>query len=92
MSTTECAIIENKCLARGAIIMQKLVMENAKSYASRVIDALGGTTSVAKEIDSPKSTVHSWRVNGIPSSRLSHLKLLAWSKRIDLPEQDIGNE
>lgn len=52
-------------------------MEMNPSYANRAIDALGGTSAVAKLIDAPVSTVHSWRKIGIPGSRLAHLKLVA---------------
>lgn len=45
--------------------------------ADDLIDALGGTTAVARLTDAPLSTVHSWRKNGIPRSRLAHLKLAA---------------
>lgn len=55
------------------------VMDNA---ASKIIDALGGTTAVAKMTEAPVSTVHSWRKNGIPASRLAHLKLVAQAKNL----------
>lgn len=55
------------------------------TYADQMIDALGGTTEVARAIEAPTSTVHSWRKNGIPSSRLAHLRLLAEVKGIELP-------
>ena len=42
-----------------------------------IIDALGGTTAVSRKAETPLSTVHSWRKNGIPASRLAHLKLIA---------------
>lgn len=45
--------------------------------ADQLIDALGGTTAVARMTEAPVSTVHSWRKNGIPRSRLSHLRLVA---------------
>ncbi|WP_447727252.1 carph-isopro domain-containing protein [Sphingomonas koreensis] len=48
-----------------------------ETVADRIIDALGGTTAVSRKTDTPPSTVHSWRKNGIPRSRLSHLKLVA---------------
>lgn len=51
-------------------------MSNAEQ-ANAVIEALGGTTAVAKMICAPVSTVHSWRKIGIPASRLAHLKLAA---------------
>lgn len=50
--------------------------------ASRLIDALGGTTAVARLVESPTSTVHSWRKNGIPNSRLHHLRLAAKAKKL----------
>jgi hypothetical protein len=57
-----------------------------QTYADQVIDALGGTTKVATDIEAPTSTVHSWRKIGIPSSRLAHLRLLAKERGIELPE------
>lgn len=45
--------------------------------ASKLIDAFGGTSATAKLAGLPISTVHSWRKNGIPQSRLSHLRLVA---------------
>lgn len=48
-----------------------------KTEADLIIDGLGGSTAVARMMDAPLSTVHSWRKNGIPRSRLAHLKLLA---------------
>jgi hypothetical protein len=50
-----------------------LRMDNA---TDTLIDALGGTTAVANGIHSPVSTVHSWRKNGIPLSRLAHMRLV----------------
>lgn len=47
------------------------------NIASKVIDALGGTSAVARMIEAPVTTVHSWRKIGIPTSRLAHLKLAA---------------
>ncbi|MEG3086149.1 carph-isopro domain-containing protein [Sphingomonas sp. PB4P5] len=47
------------------------------SIANQIIDALGGTTAVSRMTDAPLSTVHSWRKNGIPRSRLAHLRLVA---------------
>lgn len=44
---------------------------------NEIIDGLGGTTAVARLLSAPSSTVHSWRKNGIPPSRLAHLKLAA---------------
>lgn len=57
-----------------------------QTYASRVIDALGGTTAVAIATEAPTSTVHSWRSIGIPPSRLAHLRLIAQQKGINLPD------
>jgi hypothetical protein len=47
------------------------------SEANRIIDALGGTTAVSRLLEIPLSTVHSWRSNGVPPSRMAHLKLAA---------------
>lgn len=52
------------------------------SVADRIIDALGGTTAVSRKAETPLSTVHSWRKNGIPQSRLAHLKLIASAEAI----------
>ncbi|MFN3943916.1 MAG: carph-isopro domain-containing protein [Allosphingosinicella sp.] len=46
--------------------------------------ALGGTTAVARLIHAPVSTVHSWKRNGIPASRLAHLKLAARDAGIEI--------
>ena len=56
------------------------------TYADQVIDALGGTTEVSRLIEAPTSTVHSWRTIGIPKSRMAHLRLLASTKGLTLPE------
>lgn len=58
--------------------------------ADMIIDALGGTTAVARLISAPLSTVHSWRRIGIPASRLAHLKLAAHAagKVVHWPESD----
>lgn len=52
-------------------------MRAMPTQADCIIDALGGTTAVARLTETPLSTVHSWRRNGIPASRLAHLKLAA---------------
>jgi hypothetical protein len=56
------------------------------TYADMVIDALGGTSAVARETEAPSSTVHSWRKMGITASRMAHLRLLAQVKGIELPD------
>ena len=45
--------------------------------ANHIIDALGGTSATARKAEAPTSTVHSWRQNGIPKSRLAHLRMIA---------------
>ena len=45
------------------------------------IDALGGTTSVAKLCECHPQAVSLWRTHGIPRYRVLHLRLL----RPDLP-------
>lgn len=59
-----------------------------ETIADKIIDKLGGTSAVAKLTEAPVSTVHSWRKNGIPPSRLAHLKLAAHvaGKPIDVDE------
>lgn len=53
-----------------------------------VIDGLGGTTAVARLVHAPVSTVHSWRVNGIPKSRMAHLRLAAGAEGLEWPVAD----
>lgn len=65
-------------------------MNNPKTYADAVIDALGGTSKVASLIEAPVSTVHSWRRIGIPPSRLAHLKLLAQVEGKELPPEMVA--
>lgn len=57
-----------------------------KTEADLVIDHLGGTSAVAVLIKTSPSTVHSWRKNGIPESRLDHMRLA--SKETDKPLPD----
>ena len=47
-----------------------------ETQANRIIDALGGTSAVSRLTETPPSTVHSWRKNGIPRSRFAHLRLV----------------
>lgn len=54
--------------------------------AEKVLHHLGGTSAVAKLIEAPVSTVHSWRTIGIPASRLAHLRLVAAAEGKPLPE------
>ena len=55
------------------------------THATAIIDGLGGTTAVAKMIEAPVSTVHSWRTIGIPQSRLAHLRLVARVRGLSFP-------
>jgi len=57
-----------------------------QTEADIVIDHLGGTSAVAKLIEAPVSTVHSWRAIGIPSSRMAHLRLAAKATGRPLPD------
>jgi hypothetical protein len=52
-----------------------------QTVADLIIDALGGTTAVSRLTDTPPSTVHSWRKNGIPRSRMAHLRLVGKSQK-----------
>lgn len=58
-----------------------------KPESETIIDGLGGTSAVARLIEAPVSTVHSWRKIGIPPSRLAHLKLAAAAKGVEWPAQ-----
>lgn len=58
------------------------MLVSMENNASRLIDAFGGTSKTAKLAGLPISTVHSWRSNGIPKSRLSHLRLVAKAERV----------
>jgi hypothetical protein len=62
------------------------MLRGMNAQAIAVIDHLGGTSAVAKLIEAPTSTVHSWRVNGITPSRLAHLRLVANSIGKPLPD------
>lgn len=55
--------------------------------ADKIIDALGGTSAVAKLLEAPTSTVHSWRKIGIPPARLAHLRLAAHAAGLQLPRE-----
>lgn len=55
-----------------------------KTFSDNVIDALGGSTAVSRKSGAPLSTVHSWRKNGIPNSRLEHLKLIALQEGVEI--------
>lgn len=48
-----------------------------KTADEMIIDALGGTRAVARMIEAPSSTVHSWRSNGIPRTHRAHIALRA---------------
>lgn len=61
------------------------------TVANAIIDHLGGTSAVARMIEAPVSTVHSWRSIGIPPSRLAHLRLAAREAGNPLPE-DLSGE
>lgn len=56
------------------------------NIAEKVLHHLGGTSAVAKLIEAPVSTVHSWRAIGIPASRLAHLRLAAGAQGKPLPD------
>jgi hypothetical protein len=46
-------------------------------FSTNLIKAMGGTTAVSRRTEAPVTTVHSWKRNGIPPSRLAHLKMIA---------------
>lgn len=47
------------------------------TFACNLIATFGGATAISRFTSAPVSTVHSWKHNGIPSSRLAHLRLIA---------------
>lgn len=52
------------------------------TFACNVIATFGGGTAVSRFTSAPVSTVHSWKHNGIPPSRLAHLQLIAEKEQI----------
>jgi hypothetical protein len=62
------------------------IHRNMDMQASRIIDALGGTSATARLIEAPPSTVHSWRKIGIPPSRMAHLRMVANAQGVSLPD------
>lgn len=56
------------------------------SFATALIDALGGTTAVANRARTGVSTVHHWRRAGLSASRLDHLRRIAQD---ELPLVDV---
>jgi len=71
---------DNNCLENGPIThhlqqLQQLQQIRADSiyFASRIIDALGGTCAVAKLCGVAPPHVSSWRKTGIPKKRLDFL-------------------
>lgn len=62
------------------------ILLRMNTEAQAVIFHLGGTSAVARLIEAPISTVHSWRTIGIPASRLAHLRLAAKDIGKPLPD------
>jgi hypothetical protein len=58
-----------------------------EATADIVIDALGGTTVVARLANPPipQSTVHSWRTNGMPAWRVAQIKPAAKAAGLRAP-------
>lgn len=48
-----------------------------ETFASALIDALGGTTRTAELMNAPLSTVHNMRTRKLTGSRLDHLRRIA---------------
>jgi hypothetical protein len=53
-------------------------------FAAALIDALGGTTEVARFMSAPVSTVHNMRTKRLTGSRLNHLRRIARDERPSL--------
>jgi DNA-binding transcriptional regulator YdaS (Cro superfamily) len=47
---------------------------------STLIDALGGTSALARLLNVRPQSVHSWRTDGIPSARIQTLQALAMAR------------
>jgi hypothetical protein len=58
--------------------------------ACNLIDALGGTSAVARMTKTATSTVHSWRTIGITESRLHHIQLAAKEAGVPVPVELVG--
>ena len=58
-------------------------------YASKVIDALGGTVAVSKLCNVTTGAVSQWRQGGIPEARLMYLKILKPSIFKSIKEEHI---
>lgn len=56
------------------------------AFASALIDAMKGTSNVARLAKAPITTVHNWRRAGLAPSRLDHLRRIA---RDEFPDVDI---
>jgi hypothetical protein len=83
------AIVAMSIIANCALIKvcDHRIQRFMSNFADTVLDHLGGTSAVAKLIEAPISTVHSWRKNGIPQSRMAHLRLAAKDAGIELPAE-----
>ena len=46
-----------------------------------IIDALGGYVTLARDLNLPKTTVHTWRTRGIPSRKWPELLALPSAKK-----------
>ncbi|WP_224031176.1 helix-turn-helix domain-containing protein [Paraburkholderia caribensis] len=58
-------------------------------FASQVIDALGGTTAVARLCDVEPPSVSGWRRRGIPKSRMQYLRLAKPDVLIEISNHDL---
>jgi hypothetical protein len=57
------------------------------AFASALIDAMKGTSNVARLAKAPITTVHNWRRAGLAPSRLDHLRRIA---RDEFPGVDVA--
>jgi hypothetical protein len=57
------------------------------AFATALIDAMDGTSNVARLARAPITTVHNWRKAGLAPSRLDHLRRIA---RDEYPELDVA--
>ena len=58
-----------------------------------LIDALGGTSIVARALGEPVTTVHAWKVKGrLPRWRRPALLELAREKGVDASDEDLDSQ
>lgn len=52
--------------------------------ACEIIDKFGGTSALSKLTGISTSTIHSWRKNGIPEGRMSHIRMVGEVEGVEI--------